>query len=67
MKKHPIEKGKWIFEKIGLAPYNLIENHKSKIVRKIGLAFCLIWLPIVLTPFIPYLIYNMIEVMLYDA
>ena len=67
MKKHPIEKGKWIIEKLGMMPYNLVEKHKSKVVRKIGLFLCLIWLPIVMTPFIPYFLYNMIEVILHDA
>jgi hypothetical protein len=67
MKKHPIEKGRWIFEKLGMLPYNLVENHKNKIVRKLGLLAVLVWLPIVVTPFIPYLLYNMIEVLLHDA
>lgn len=67
MKKHPIEKGKWIFEKLGMLPYNLVENHKNKIVRKLGLLAVLVWLPIVMTPFIPYFLYNMIEVILHDA
>lgn len=66
-KKHPIENGKWIIEKLGMMPYNLVENHKSKTVRKIGLFLCLIWLPIVMTPFIPYFLYNMVEVILHDA
>lgn len=67
MKKDPIEKGKWICDKIGALPYNLTENHKSKTIRKIGLLLCIIWTPVVLTPFAPYLIFNMIESLLYDA
>ena len=67
MKKHQTEKGKWIFEKLGMLPYNLVENHKNKIVRKLGLLAAFVWLPIVVTPFIPYLLYNMIEEMLHDA
>jgi hypothetical protein len=67
MKKHPIEKGRWIIEKLGMMPYNLVANHRNSIVRKIGLFLCLIWLPIVMTPFIPYFLYNMIEVILHDA
>jgi len=66
-KKHPIENGKWIIVKLGMMPYNLVKNHKSKTVRKIGLLLCLIWLPIVMTVFIPYFLYNITEVILHDA
>lgn len=37
MKKHPQEKGKWIFEKLGFLPYNLVEKNKNKTIRKLGM------------------------------
>jgi hypothetical protein len=65
--KRPIEKGEWIINKLGMAPYNLVENHNNKIVRKIGMFVSFLWLPLVMTPFIPYFLYNILEELLYDA
>jgi|TARA_R110002020_G_scaffold384449_1_gene595432 hypothetical protein len=67
MKENPIKKGRWIIDKIGMFPYNLVKNHKNKNIRKVCYLLLLIWMPIVLTPFIPYFFYNMVEVILHDC
>ena len=65
--ENEMEKTKWIFENIGALPYNLVKNNNNKSVRIAALLITFFWLPIVLTPFIPYFIYDVFKEIFKDA
>ncbi|MBE9489020.1 MAG: hypothetical protein IMY67_01880 [Bacteroidetes bacterium] len=66
MKKEPAEKGRWIIEKVGMFPYNIVETNKSKVVRVVCFSISLIWFLIVMAIFTPYFIYLMFQTIYED-
>lgn len=58
--KTPIDKGNWILENIGLAPYKLFKSY-GVLVRTIALFISIVWIAIIMLVLSPYFIYVMVD------
>ena len=58
--KTPIDKGNWVLENIGLAPYKLFKGY-GVLVRTIALFISIVWIAIIMLVLSPYFIYVMVD------